>query len=75
MEDKCDEASTKRNVKLRTSRAGTAKKLVPRRYPALSGRKTVPSCHFSGRMVLISQMGRHGSSIAIAVVDTYMQEI
>ena len=45
---------------------------MPRRYPTLSGRNTVPNCHFSGRMVLISQMGRHGSSIAIAVVDTYM---
>ena len=54
-----------------TSSAGTAKKLVPRRYPALSGRNTVPNCHFSGWMVLISQMGRHGSSMAIAVVDTY----
>ena len=45
---------------------------MPSRYPTLSGRNTVPNCHFSGRMVLISQMGRHGSSIAIAVVDTYM---
>ena len=45
--------------------------MVPRRYPRLSGRNTVPNCHFSGWMVLISQMGRHGSSIAIAVVDTY----
>ena len=51
-------------------KAGTAKKFVPIKYPILSGKKTMPSCHFSGCIVSINHMGKQGSSNAIAVVDT-----
>ena len=51
-------------------KAGTAKKFVPIKYPILSGKKTIPSCHFSGCIVCINHMGKQGSSNAIAVVDT-----
>ena len=51
-------------------KAGTAKKFVPIKYPILSGKKTIPSCHFSGCIVSINHMGKQGSSNAIAVVDT-----
>lgn len=32
----------------------------------------LPSCHFSGLKVLISQIGRHGSSVAMHIVETPM---
>lgn len=52
--------------------ATIAKKFVLIKYPIESGIKTVPICHFSGFRVAINQIGRHGSRIAIAIVETKM---
>lgn len=47
-------------------------KLVPIRYPTLSGMNTTPNFHLGGRISLINHIGRNDSNNDMVTVDIDM---